>query len=286
LYYYLPAYAYAKSSGGGSGGKMQQDIVYATSIDLDESSNLRINIPGMYEVTVVGQMFNENADLFINIKLDNTGLDSTISASQWFAQNSLTLLFNVTTVPVSLIVALTSSSIDHNHSSWTTVKWISQVSDSQVSSTSANLNVIQPGVIANTTIVNYYLYYYLPAYAYAKSSGGGSGGIMQQNIVYAKSIDLDESKSLKILVPGYYEITVVGQMFNEGADLFITVEQWENSALVKSDSTISASQYFAQNRLTKIIKCTNVPSYIVVKLTSSSIDHNHNSWTTVKWISM
>jgi hypothetical protein len=119
----LPAFAYAK--GSGPSGDIPHTIVLARNINLDSKGNLSITIPGYYEVTVTGNQFNKNSNFNLTISIaGNT--DSSLSSSQWFGHNSITRLFHVTSVPVSLIVNMTSpGGTIVNQSCFTSIKWIS-----------------------------------------------------------------------------------------------------------------------------------------------------------------
>jgi hypothetical protein len=288
LYYYLPAFSYSTSNGGP--GNMPQTLVFNRNIYLDGSGNLILSIPGYYEVTTVANSFNERATFNVTVTQVTNGTTissrTSTSGSEYFAQNAITAIFKVDTTPSYLIVAVTSSGNDHSRSSWTSVKWISQVSDSSISATQPSTPLISPGSVANSALVNSVggLYYYLPAFSYSTSTGGP--GNMPQTLVYGNGITVDDSGNLQINVPGYYEVTTVGNSFNETATFEITITQFTNGVAVKSELSRSGSEYFAQNAITVIFKVDTIPSGIVVNLRSSGNDHSRSSWTTVKWISM
>jgi Thrombospondin type 1 domain len=288
LYYYLPAFAYATSNLGP--GNMAQNIVYSRSIDLDSDRNLRINLQGYYEVTVVGQTNNNNGSLVISVRLGETELGSTITAGQNNAQNCITLMFKVTDTPVSLVVNMKSSSVDNSRNCWTSVKWISQISNSAVINTTTSAGLISEGPVPDSAVVSSTsgLYYYLPAFAYATSNLGP--GNMKQSIVYSRGIDLDSAGNLRINVPGYYQFTVVGQMNNDSLYLFIRL-YLGNTGLA---TTISYGQSRAQNSMTVIIQVKTTPAVLSVNMSCQDVNlycrdnvqnHSRNCWTTVKWIS-
>ena len=285
LYYYLPAFAHARSTGGP--GNMPQTLVFNRNIYLDGGSNLQLSIPGYYEVTAVANCYNKNATFEVTISQVTNGVTGSVtstSASQWFGQNSLTTILKVHTTPSYLIVNLRSSSDDNSRTCWTTVKWISQVSDSTISETQPSTPLILPGSVVNSAVVNSPggLYYYLPAFAYCKSSSGP--GNMPQTLVYSNNITLDDFKNLKLTVPGYYEVTAVANCYNKNATFEVTISQVINGVTGSVTST-SASQWFGQNSLTVIFK-VDTACGIVVNLRSSSDDNSRTCWTTVKWISL
>ena len=183
---------------------------------------------------------------------------------------------------------VSSSSDDNSRSCWTTVKWISQVSDSTISETQPSTPLILPGSVANTAVVNSVggLYYYLPAFAYCKSSSGP--GKMPQTLVYSNNVTLNDSKNIKLTVPGYYEVTVVANCNNNQTVLYLSISQITNGTTVKFDSSNSSSQVFAQNSLTVILNVDTNPSEIVVNLSTNDQgkDKSRTCWTSVKWISM
>ena len=285
LYYYLPAFAYCTSSRGP--GDMPQTLVFNRNIYLDGSSNLQLTVPGYYQVTVVANSFNRNATFNVNIsQVTNaslTALEGSTSSSQWFGQNSLTIIVKVDT-PCGIVVNLANSSDDIHRACWTTVKWISQVSDATISETQPSTPLILPGPVTNSAVVNSPggLYYYLPAFAYCTSTGGPND--MPQTLVYSNNITVDDSKNLKLTIPGYYEVTVVANSFNRNATFNIRITQWVNGTQVKSEGSTSSSQWFGQNSVTVIFK-VDTPCGIVVNLSSSSADIHRACWTTVKWIS-
>ncbi len=116
----LPEFAYAKGS-----GDIPHTIVLNRNINLDSKRNLSITIPGYYEVTVTGNQFNKNSTFNLTISIGENK-DTSVSSSQWFGNNSITRLFHVTNVPVSLIVNMTSpGGTIVNQSCFTSIKCIS-----------------------------------------------------------------------------------------------------------------------------------------------------------------
>jgi hypothetical protein len=297
LYYYLPAFAYATSNLGP--GNMPQNIVYSRGIDLDSQGNLRINLPGYYQFTVVGQMDNNSLYIFIRLYLNNTELATTISYGQSRAQNSMTVIIQVKTTPAVLSVNMSCQDVNlyckdgiHNRSRncWTTVKWISQVSDTDLNTIiKPPESLITPGVISDTAVINRGLYYYLPAFAYAtyvfKTPGGERilSDRITQTIIYSKNIDLDSESNLRINIPGYYEVTCIGALTLAGSGKLKVNFSLGNTHLGQTSSDWNG---VGQNSLTMIFRVENTPISLVVNANTNIGLYNRFCWTTVKWISM